>query len=212
VALAFAKGALRWDTDFLYLHRRGLAWIALTPVATSAPPTGSGAELRQDRRVETETRNPALGRAGSPRRRGHPRLGSQRRAHSLCAHQRRRHHPPLRRVRPRGITVGVEGKAGGDSSPISGTSSTSPHINDAVPMSKMTGPSTDRKPKAIELVPSAARMRRAARYAASRWRCAGRRAAARKRRGDTNFVARSPRLNGRSCIQDSVSGESAPNR
>ena len=47
---------------------------------------------------------------------------------------------------------------GGNASPVSAASNTSPQINDAVPMSKMTGPSADGKPKAIGLVPRAGRV------------------------------------------------------
>jgi hypothetical protein len=68
-----------------------------SPVATSAPRTGSQAGASRDRRPETETRNPARGRAGSPRRRGGPRPGSRRQAHSLYVRQRLRPRPlPLR--------------------------------------------------------------------------------------------------------------------
>jgi len=49
-------------------------------------------------------------------------------------------------------------RPGGNASPVSAARSTSPHINDAVPMSKITGPSSDGKPKAIGLVPSAGRV------------------------------------------------------
>ena len=68
--------------------------------------------------------------ARSPPRRVDPRLGSRRRARTLCARRRRRRHP--RRSAPvgGGVAVGVEGDAGRQGFASFGASNTSPHIND----------------------------------------------------------------------------------
>jgi hypothetical protein len=57
-----------------------------------------------------------------------------------------------------GFLSASNARPGGTASPVSAANNTSPHINDDVPMSKMTGLSADGRPKAIGLVSRAGRV------------------------------------------------------
>jgi len=157
-ALALAERALRWDANFLDARppRRRLDRLhQLGHLRRERVPGQKGAG------IDNQKQKPViLHLAARDRRAGEEAKGLDREGQTIAFMSAKSGDTARAAARPSTVGFPSASKAtpGGNASPVSAASNTSPHINDAVPMSKMTGPSADGKPKAIGLVPRAGRV------------------------------------------------------